>query len=421
MTKIFISIASYRDPQLLPTLRDCIANADKPENLVFSIAWQRCKLDLWDNLKEFKEDPRFRIIDINYEESKGACWARSEVQKNYQDEEYYLQIDSHHRFVKHWDTECIKMIKQLQKKGHNKPLLTCYATSFNPDNDPEEREKAPWWMTFDRFIPEGAIFFLPAAIPYWEHRKEPIPSRFLSAHFIFTLGKWVKEVPYDPDYYFHGEEISLAVRSYTWGYDLFHPHKIMVYHEYTRRGRAKVWDDDRQWTEKNILSHKKNRALFGMDGQRRDDFDFSKYDFGKQRSLAQYEAYAGINFEKRAVQQYTLDNNFAPNPFITDPLEYRESFKQVFKHCIDIYPSQVPHGDYDFWVVAFENEQGDTIYRQDANIEELNSIANDPDGYYKVWRIFNIDEKTGKPYRWIVWPHSEKEGWCDRITGELPR
>ncbi len=194
-----------------------------------------------------------------------------------------------------------------------------------------------------------------------------------------------------------------------------------MYHEYTRRGRTKVWDDDRQWTEKNIVSHKKNRALFGMDGQRRDDFDFSKYDFGKQRSLAQYEAYSGINFEKRAVQQYTLDNNFAPNPFLTDPLEYRESFKQVFKHCIDIYPSQVPHGDYDFWVVAFENEKGDTIHRQDADIDELNRIANDPDGYYKVWRIFNIDEKTGKPYRWIVWPHSEKEGWCDRITGELPR
>ena len=48
-------------------------------------------------------------------------------------------------------------------------------------------------------------------------------------------GQWCIEVPYDPDYYFHGEEISLAVRSYTWGYDLFHPHKIIAWHEYTRK------------------------------------------------------------------------------------------------------------------------------------------------------------------------------------------
>lgn len=417
MSKIFISIASYRDPQLLPTLRDCIENADNPENLVFAIAWQHSKLDLWDTLAEFKDDSRFRIIDIPYEESKGACWARYMIQQEYQDEEYTLQLDSHHRFIKGWDTECIKMIKQLQKTGYKKPLLTAYISSFNPDNDPAERMQDPWWMTYDRFIPEGAIFFLPATIPNWQNMKYPIPSRFLSAHFIFTLGKWVKEVPYDPDYYFHGEEISLAVRSYTWGYDLFHPHKVIAWHEYTRRGRTKQWDDDKEWVAKNQQCHKKNRALFGMDGERREGFDYSKYDFGTVRSLSQYEAYSGINFKRRAVQQFTLDNNFAPNPFITGPLEYEESFLSVFKHCIDVYPSQVPHTDYEFWVVAFEDENGETIYRQDADIDELNRIANDPDGYYKVWRTFNIKGK--KPHKWVVWPFSTANGWCDRLEGNL--
>ena len=32
--KIFIQIASYRDPELLKTLRDCIDKAEKPNNLV---------------------------------------------------------------------------------------------------------------------------------------------------------------------------------------------------------------------------------------------------------------------------------------------------------------------------------------------------------------------------------------------------
>jgi len=41
MTKIFIQIASYRDPELLPTLNSALCNAKYPENLTFGIVWQR--------------------------------------------------------------------------------------------------------------------------------------------------------------------------------------------------------------------------------------------------------------------------------------------------------------------------------------------------------------------------------------------
>ena len=416
MSKIYISIASYRDPQLLPTLRDCIANADNPENLVFGIAWQHAKEDTWDTLDEFKDDTRFRIIDIIHSDSKGACWARNQCHQHYGGEEYYLQLDSHHRFIEGWDTECIKMIKQLQKKGHKKPLLTSYIPSFDPDNDPESRMMEPWWMTFDRFIPEGAIFFLPATIPNWKKLKSPIPSRFLSAHFIFTLGQWCTEVPYDPEYYFHGEEISLAVRSYTWGYDLFHPHKVIAWHEYTRKGRTKQWDDDKEWVNRNNHCHKRNRALFAVDGECRCDIEFGPYDFGTERTLFQYEAYAGIRFRDRSVQQYTRDNNIAPNPVIVSPLDYEISFLSIFKHCIDIDYKKVPLDDYEFWCVAFENEQGETIYRQDAQSDEIKKIKNDPDGYGKVWREFSTQKK---PVKWVVWPYSTSQGWCDKMEGNL--
>jgi hypothetical protein len=418
MSTIYISIASYRDPQLLPTLHDCLEKADHPENLVFGIAWQHAEEDTWDDLNEFRNDTRFRIVNIDYKDSKGACWARNQIHNHYGGEDYYLQLDSHHRFVEGWDTECIKMVKQLQKKGHKKPLLTAYASSFDPDNDPAGRTMEPWWMTFDRFIPEGAVFFLPATIPDWKKLKSPIPARFLSAHFIFTLGKWCEEVPYDPDYYFHGEEISLAVRSYTWGYDLFHPHKIIVWHEYTRKGRTKQWDDDPEWVQKNVAAHKKNRALFAVDGECRCGLEFGRYDFGTERSLQQYEAYAGLRFRDRATQAYTRENKFAPNPFITGPLDYDLSFQSVFKHCIDIYPHQVPLVDYDLWVVAFEDKDGNELYRYDADLDEINRMKLDfGDGYYKIWREFATPVK---PAKWIVWPHSLTNGWCERLEGVLP-
>lgn len=158
---IFIQIAAYRDPELLPTLKDCLAKAKYPENLRFGIAWQRSKDDDWDDIEEFMNHPQFKILDIDYRESQGVCWARNLVQGLYNNEKYTLQLDSHHRFTQDWDAKLIRMLEGLQKEGHPKPLITAYIPSYNPENDPQDRVQEPWKMTFDRFIPEGAIFFLP--------------------------------------------------------------------------------------------------------------------------------------------------------------------------------------------------------------------------------------------------------------------
>jgi len=413
--KIFIQIASYRDPQLIPTIQSALENAKKPENLVFAIARQFHPDDTFDNLSEYENDERFRILNILYTESKGACWARNQIQQLYNKEQYTLQIDSHMRFAPNWDVDMINMVKDLQKKGYKKPLLTGYVSSFDPDNDPQGRTQEPWRMVFDRFIPEGAVFFLPETIPSWQNLTEPVRARFYSAHFCFTLGKFAKEVQHDPEFYFHGEEISIAARAYTHGYDLFHPHKVMIWHEYTRKGRTKQWDDDSQWVDKNNYCHKKNRSLFGMDGE--EEMNHGKYGFGKVRSLREYEKYSGLLFSKRAVQQYTVDKGYPPNPYnFESEEEWLKSFTSLFKHCIDIGFHQVPEKDYDFWVVAFHDEKDETIFRQDADRNEIQRMMNDPDGYCKVWRQFNTDKK---PKYWVVWPHSESKDWCERITGNL--
>jgi hypothetical protein len=413
--RIFIQIASYRDPELVKTIKSILENAKNPKNIRFGICRQYHPEDGFDSLEEYKDDKRFRVIDVLYSESKGVCWARNLTQTLYEGEEYTMQIDSHMRFEKNWDSEFIKMIKQLQKDGFEKPLLTGYVSSFNPENDPAERVTEPWRMVFDRFIPEGAVFFLPETIPGWEKLKKPIPARFYSAHFCFTLGQFSEEVQHDPEFYFHGEEISIAVRAYTWGYDLFHPHKTLVWHEYTRNGRTKQWDDDPDWGNKNVRSHQKNRKLFGMDGEQQSDM--GKYGFGPNRTLRDYEIYAGIRFDNRSVQQYTIDKNYPPNPTMFDTEEeWKASFASIFKHCIDIDYKLVPEQDYDFWVVAFHDKNDETIYREDADENEVKRILSDPDGYGKVWRTF---QTSLKPTYWVVWPHSKSKGWCDRIMNYL--
>ena len=414
MNTIFIQIASFRDPQLNPTIKDMLENAKYPENLRIGICNQYNPEDDF-NLDEYKDDERFRIDDIIDTDSKGVCWARHMVQQRYSGETYTLQIDSHMRFVKNWDDEMIQMVKDLQEKGYKKPLLTGYVSSFDPDNDPKGRTQEPWRMTFDRFTPEGCVFFLPETIPGWKELKEPITARFYSAHFCFTLGQFAVEVQHDPNYYFHGEEISIAVRSYTHGYDLFHPHKVLIWHEYTRKNRTKHWDVDKEWFKKNDASHKRNRELLGVDGETFSG-DTSFY-YGTERTIKDYEKYSGILFERRAVQQYTVDKKYAPNPYeFKDEVEWKESFLSIFKHCIDLSFDMVPETDYDFWVVAFHNDKDETLFRRDADQTEISMMLKDPDRYCKIWREFNTTEK---PKYWVVWPHSVSKGWRDRITGQL--
>lgn len=411
---IFIQIASYRDPELLKTLNDCILNAEFPDRLRFGICWQHAEEDKWDTLDQYKDDPRFRILDVNYKDSTGACWARNSIQQLYQGETYTFQLDSHHRFIRHWDTELIDMLKGLQAKGHKKPLITSYISSYNPETDPNGRTQVPWLMNFDRFTPEGVIFFLPATIPGWQNLKEPIPSRFYSAHFAFTVGQFALEVQHDPEFYFHGEEITIAVRAFTHGYDLFHPHKIIAWHEYTRKGRVKQWDDDSEWGKRNIRTHEKTRKLLGVDGQSfdSDEETYGKYGLGKERTIADWERYAGIRFSDRAVQEWTSRNKLAPNPPVED---YENSFYPLFKHIIDVHKSQFKEDDYTFCAVIMELEDGTSVYRNDLTGPEINHRVKEG----TEWINIRVEMQGSKPYKWIVWPHSASKGWCQKIEGVL--
>jgi hypothetical protein len=410
--KIFIQIASYRDPELIPTIKSCLENAKYPENLVFGICRQFHLDDNFDNLSEYENDKRFRIINISFENAKGVCWARNKVQQLYNGEEYTLQIDSHMRFEKNWDEEMINMIKNLQKKGHKKPLLTGYVSSYNPQNDPEGRVRVPWRMVFDKFISEGAVFFLPEIIPNWETLNEPVPARFYSAHFCFTLGKFSKEVQHNPDFYFHGEEISITVRAFTHGYDLFHPHKVLIWHEYTRNGRTKHWDDQKEWWKSNNRAHDLNRKLFGMDGN--DLMDQGIYGFGKERSLRDYEKYAGLLFSKRLVHPETLQKKYPPNSDYKNDLEWKKSFTKIFEYVINLKKEDITENDYDFWAVTFHDETDREIFRKDADNNEIKNVLKQET--FNIKRNFHID-KT--PKYWVVWLHSNNKGWLNRVTGQI--
>ena len=70
--KILIHLPAYREPELIPTIKNAIENADNPKNLVFGICRQYHPDDQFDNLDEFEGDEYIRTKVIT--SSDLDCW-----------------------------------------------------------------------------------------------------------------------------------------------------------------------------------------------------------------------------------------------------------------------------------------------------------------------------------------------------------
>lgn len=317
MAKIFVQIAAYRDPELAPTIRDCLRKAKYPKELTFGICWQR---DDRERLPVSAYDTHFRIDEVPWRESHGLGWARRRIGELYDGEEFTLQLDSHHRFVRHWDAYLLEMLEQT---GSPKPIISTYATAYRPSRYGiralEARDPRLYKMVADEFTPSGTILFRPHST---RRGVRPMPTRFVSGHFYFTIGRHCEEYRYDSQIYFAGDEISLSLRSFTLGYDLFRPNRAVVWHEYTRKGRRKHWDDHtterRRGGEVQLAWHERNtRSIQRLDqllGHQDRGIDLGAMGVGAVRTRREYELYAGIDFKNRRLHPYTTAGHDPPNP-----------------------------------------------------------------------------------------------------------
>jgi hypothetical protein len=309
--KIFVSIASYCDPELPRTLDDCLSNARHPERLRFGICWQfdaKHPIDL----SRFENDRRFTFVKCPVEESQGGSWARNIAQTLWKGEKYCLQIDSHMAFARGWDSSLIRMMRTF---GARKPLITMIAPLFWVDDKNGLRMQVDAGLRVSRL----AEWHAHAKWSPWFDWGQPATTsvtrnRFLSGQFVFTLGEWTDEVRQDPEHYYWGEEFALALRSFTWGYDFFLPDTIVAWHMCHINGPPR-----RHWEHgvdvvaaKNELAFERLRKLAYSD----DDGDINslgRYGLGKARSRSEFERFAGMDLRgKRAHPRAFL--GVAPEP-----------------------------------------------------------------------------------------------------------
>lgn len=307
---IFVSIASYRDNVCTTTLLSIYEMADNPESVTVGICQQNKKgdEDCVENEhtgKISKYKSNIRVIRIPEYEAKGPTWARYLCSTLWNGEQYYLQIDSHTKFVKGWDTKCIRMIEYIKNSGiSKKPVLSHYPKEYESYDTYSENNKTDVPRICKSFFNErGMISFLGAELVPTQNIPYNVP--YMASGMFFCESYFLDELPFDPNlpFLFVGEEILHSIRFYTFGWDIFTPLENIVFHEYTRANKPKIWTDNKYSDEQAFNKVKKYLGLSDNSVVLRDDItlNMDKYGLGKERTLQQYFEFAGIDMGTKKV------------------------------------------------------------------------------------------------------------------------
>lgn len=311
MSKIFISIASYCDSRLADTIADALDKADDPSRLVFGVVEQReheHRLVIspeWSNI--------IRYVGVDPQESRGACWARALCMSLYAGENFFFQIDSHMLFDKGWDNLLIRSLMEYRRYS-NKVIISSYPLAFEVDNGvvtfpPLKDLNIIHVVAPDTtFVPETYnLSFSGVATP----NMPPTKAIALGAGCLFTTGNFVNDIPYDPYFYFQGEEQALMLRAYTHGWDVYHMPFLPIRHLYNTdqdacyrpRHWAKGIDEKRKERWWEIDKQSKKRLELLVKGR-----NLGVYSLGTTRTVKDFISFSGIDYETKTVlpKAYTV-------------------------------------------------------------------------------------------------------------------
>lgn len=294
MASIFVQISSYRDPELKPTIIDAIGKSSGKNKINFGLHisyLNESEIDVPD------------IANIKYRTSKapenvGVGIGRYIAHEFYNGEDFYLQCDSHSRFVENWDEIAINSVLKYQEYGIKKPLLTMYPANYwykdysfeDIDTDlydPEYRSI----ISFHQRPEDFKLSRIPSqtAMP----SNGSIFTRSISAGSLFTIGPFMAP---NKDMAFWGEEIIMAARAYTHGYDLVVPDKQYLYHLYYNHDKPELnrrkifWNDfPKEFEEMNAKSREIVYKTL-VEGTIGDGY------LGTERTIQEYGRFAGLDF-----------------------------------------------------------------------------------------------------------------------------
>ena len=154
------------------------------------------------------------------------------------------------------------------------------------------------------------------------HGGEPKPTQipFIAAGFFFTRSEILKDIPFDPflPWTFMGEEISLSLRAWTHGWNMYAPRKNLIIHQYRpgNLGIPKYWGTVNGMMKKGFANNylqgriiRRVKNLVGYPGSTKEKIEengssivlteLEHYGLGSERSWDDYMKFTNITVNEK--------------------------------------------------------------------------------------------------------------------------
>jgi hypothetical protein len=259
------------DYEYLSTVERAYDYSSNPDDISIgtTIFWK--SNDIKENSKPFFHHIK-NGLDNNFKKVKydiqpwflypGVGQGRIAPTKHYNNEKYFLSIDSHTDFVQGWDEQLIDLYENSRKIFGKRRVITTYLSSYKINEEVGEyfdgdktikskRDVANRWQFFDFYkklshdLVNSTVFPFPndkdmnkESIKIFENKiidNEYLPAKKIAAHFYFTeADPWLTKynINLDKDIKFWGEEFYQSALSYARGYNLVWIKTQLFFHLY---------------------------------------------------------------------------------------------------------------------------------------------------------------------------------------------
>mmetsp|Transcript_18635 Transcript_18635/g.26408 ORF Transcript_18635/g.26408 Transcript_18635/m.26408 type:complete len:576 (-) Transcript_18635:187-1914(-) len=327
---IFIAIASYRDYQCKETLDSIFTRAKYPNRVRVAIVdqiedgvdtpcntpFQPCTEN--PNQTACKYKGQIDDYEMEAELAIGPVFARHIGHRMYRGEYYTMQVDAHVTFAQDWDTD---IVMQLEATQNDMAVLSTYLSDISGALDPAtgySRMKTRPIMCNTDYETDAQGAHLrhksqPERVPTIQEMPQMQP--YWAAGFSFSRGHFVVNVPYDlyQPMIFQGEESSIGIRAFTYGYDHYAPQRSICFHTYAsgHEERNKVphfWQHAAKYAGTGKKAMVRLLGLIGMlpevDPETWDHREEERYGAGSVRSLEKFFTTFGIDVHRKRCQRH---------------------------------------------------------------------------------------------------------------------
>ena len=321
---IFVSIAAFRDSETAPTIEHLFQQATNPTSIFVGLVLQVDLTNLYDQDKVMhplsqtieKYKDQIRVLQLDARHATGPCPARAMAQCLYRGEDYVLQIDSHMRFRANWDQYLIQILEQ-QCPDPTHAVLTAYPVGYKlrsegtgttnfvvPLNEKRGTMLVPWKFDESGMLRQkGTFISAPRDVPT---ATEPVLAQLFAAGFCFGRASWlIHDCPYDGNLHhlFFGEELSMAARLFTHGYDMYCPSQSVCYHLWSRSHRPPpLKRDGKEQQQHDTLRNQSQQVV-------QKQLEGIGSGMGSKRSIQEWSSFLNVNFSTKKVLQTDVSSD----------------------------------------------------------------------------------------------------------------